>query len=71
MARKEEFDIIVTPNGEIKVVAIGFKGKSCLKPIQEVGEIVSPGNPPIHEEKHQEFYQETEEKGKITGETSD
>ncbi len=71
MAKKEEFDIIVSPNGEIKVVAIGFKGAACLKPIKEVGEIISPDNAPIHEEKLSEYYQQTEEKGIIKGESSD
>lgn len=71
MAVKEEFEIIVTPNGEIKVVAIGFKGATCLKSIKAVGDIVSPGNPPVHEEKLSEFYQQTEEKGTIKGETGD
>lgn len=71
MARKEEFEILITPNGEIKVVALGFKGTTCVKPLSEVGEIVSPGNAPLREEKFPEFYQEVEEEGKVKGEIKD
>ncbi|MFH1515898.1 MAG: hypothetical protein ABIG42_10620 [bacterium] len=71
MARKEEFEIIVTPDGEIKIVALGFKGTGCMKQLKEVGEIVSPGNAPIGEDKFPEYYQQVEDEGKIKGEIKD
>ena len=71
MATKEEFEIIVTPDGEIKIVALGFKGPKCIDELKEVGEIVSPGNDAIREEKFPEYYQEVDQEGNVKGETKD
>jgi hypothetical protein len=71
MPRKQEFEIYVSPDGEIKIRAIGFQGKECIEPLKQVGEIISPGTTPIREEKYSEYYQQAEEKGKIKGETKD
>ena len=71
MATKEEFIIIVSPNGEIKLEAVGFKGKKCVKPLEEVGNIIAPDTQPTRKEKKSEYYQETEVDGKTYGETKD
>lgn len=71
MARKEEFVIIVSANGEIKVETVGFRGKECVKALKEVGEIITPGTAPVKEEKFPEYYQQEEIEKKVTGETKE
>jgi hypothetical protein len=71
MAHKEEFEIIVTPDGQIKIKAMGFKGTTCMQPLKQVGEIIAPGVAPIREEKQAEYYQKVEDQKKVTGETRD
>ena len=71
MARKEEFEIIVSPDGQIKVKAVGFKGTECVKPLKEISEVIAPGVQPIREEKLTDYYQVEEKKKKITGESKE
>jgi hypothetical protein len=71
MARKEEFVIIVSSDGQIKVEAVGFRGKECVKALKDVGQVVSPGTLPIKEEKFPEYYQQEETEKKVTGETKE
>jgi hypothetical protein len=71
MARKEEFVIIVSQDGQIKVEAVGFTGKKCVKALKEVGEVITPGTSPVREEKFPEYYQQEETEKKVIGETKD
>ena len=71
MARKEEFVIIVSQDGQIKVEAVGFRGKECVNALKEVGQVISPGTSPVREEKFPEYYQQEEIEKKVTGETKE
>ena len=71
MAQKEEFEIIITPDGQIKIEAIGFTGTDCVQPLKKISQIVAPGLSPIRQEKLPEYFQQSKQKGKITGETKE
>jgi len=36
MAIKEEFEIRISPDGEMKIVAKGFSGKECEIPLEKI-----------------------------------
>ena len=54
---KEEFEIIISKDGKLKMTARGFKGKRCEKPLAELKQLIAPESPIIEEGKTWEYYQ--------------
>ncbi len=59
MAIKEEFEIRISKEGELKVVAKGFRGAECEVPLKKIQKILNAETARI---------EHTEEFSKITGE---
>lgn len=59
MAVKEEFEIRISKNGEIKIIAKGFSGKECEIPLEKIRKLLDEhGLGKI--EHSSEFYKTTE-----------
>jgi hypothetical protein len=57
MATKEEFEIRISRDGEMKIVAKGFTGRECEVPLKSMQKIVGAEGTRI--EHTEEFYKET------------
>jgi hypothetical protein len=42
MVMKEEFEIIISKDGKIKITAKGFKGNQCQQPLKQMKNTFSP-----------------------------
>ncbi len=57
MVMKEEFEILISKDGELKMTARGFKGKQCEKPLMNLKNLLAPGSPVMEEGKTWEYFQ--------------
>ena len=42
MVMKEEFEIIISKDGKVKITAKGFKGNQCQQPLKKMKNALSP-----------------------------
>ncbi|MCI0482376.1 MAG: DUF2997 domain-containing protein [Candidatus Dadabacteria bacterium] len=46
---KEEFEIIISKDGRIKITARGFKGNQCQQPLKKIKSMLSPDGTVLEE----------------------
>ena len=56
MVMKEEFEILISKDGKMKMTARGFKGKQCEKPLQQLKQLLAPDSPVLEQGHTWEYY---------------
>ena len=70
MVIKEEFEILISKDGKLKMTARGFKGKKCEQPLQQLKHLLAPDSPILEQGRTWEYYlaeEDVTESLKITG----
>jgi hypothetical protein len=70
MVIKEEFEILISKDGRLKITAKGFKGNQCQQPLKQMKNLLAPGSPILEERRTWEaglVEEEITESLKITG----
>ena len=61
MVMKEEFEILISKDGQLKMIARGFKGKKCEAPLHKLKQLLAPDSPILEQGKTWEYYLAEEE----------
>jgi hypothetical protein len=49
MVLKEEFEILISKDGKLKITAKGFKGNQCQQPLKHMQQTFADGKPILEE----------------------
>jgi len=56
MVVKEEFEILISKDGKLKITAKGFKGNRCEIPLRRLIQLIASGTPILEEGKTWEYH---------------